>query len=74
MRSLGRPPLLVDGYVSGWWRIERKGERVATLLVEPLDRLPAAERKAVIAEGRKLLAFLAPGAAQRAVRVARPVS
>jgi hypothetical protein len=73
VRNLGRPPLLVDGRVAGWWMVERQGRRGATLVIEPFDRpFGKADREAILGEGRRLLEFLAPEAAARRARVARP--
>ncbi len=53
LQNLGRTWLLVDGFVAAEWRVAGGG-----LVVAPLRGLSAAERDAVAAEGRQLLAFL----------------
>jgi hypothetical protein len=68
VRNLGRPFLMVDGYAAGWWKIEAK-RGAATLLIEPLEPLDRADEEAVVEEGERLLAFVAPDAANRQVRV-----
>jgi hypothetical protein len=70
VRNLGRPPLLTDGWVSGWWKVEREGKRAATLVIELFEPLPKADDEAAIVdEGETLLAFLAPEAGSRRVEV-----
>ena len=57
-------PLLVDGVVAGAWRL--KVDRAeATLVVEPLTRLP--DPAAVAAEGNRLLDLLAPNAQRQTI-------
>jgi hypothetical protein len=68
IRSLGRPPLLLDGEVRGWWKLERT-RAAATLEVEPFEPLPQADVEAVTREGQDLLAFAAPHAETREIRV-----
>jgi hypothetical protein len=46
----------VDGFVTGAWRIERRRGR-SQLSVEPFAPLPAKVRRAVDAEGERLIAF-----------------
>ncbi|MBB6097375.1 hypothetical protein HNR42_000789 [Deinobacterium chartae] len=65
--GLGPGTVLLDGFVSGTWRLahERSG---ATLQITPLRPFSAAEREAVAAEGTRLLEFAATTAQQRALR------
>jgi len=60
--------LLVDGFVQGTWVIKRQRD-AATLTIEPLRRLTAADRKAVVEEGGRLLEFAANEAAKHDVRI-----
>jgi hypothetical protein len=64
-------PFLVDGFVRGTWRVE-KGRAGTTLELRPTRRLSPTERGPLEAEGLRLLAFLAPEASARDVRVGRP--
>jgi hypothetical protein len=70
---------LIDGYVAGVCRIQRGTERIArttrTALradtavarFEPFHRLRRKDQTALLAEGRRLLRFIAPGARHEAV-------
>jgi hypothetical protein len=69
--TLGRPTVLIDGWVRGHWEIVRE-ERAATLVVEPFVALSQRNAAALRAEGRRLLGFAAPGAGTREVRVSAP--
>ena len=51
------PTFLVDGFVAGVWKIERK-KGVATLTIEPFAALPKANRQALREEGEALVRFL----------------
>jgi hypothetical protein len=61
-----RAPLLVDGFVSGTWKIARDD---GALLIEMFGPLRARERTALAEEGQRLLAFSAPDAPARDVRI-----
>jgi hypothetical protein len=56
VRNLGRAPLLIDGEVRGWWKIER-----ASMEIEPLEPLSKRDAKAVRDEGDRLLEFATQG-------------
>jgi hypothetical protein len=56
--NLGRPFVLIDGMVAGWWKIERSADGLR-LVVQPFERLRAKERAALEAEGAPLLDFAA---------------
>jgi hypothetical protein len=57
----GCPVFLVDGFVAGAWRLQR-ARRETTLTIEPFQPLRPSDRDAVIAEGERLLRFLADDA------------
>jgi len=61
--------VLVDGVVAATWTIERE-KGAATLQVTPFAPLAGTVRDALEAEGEKLLAFAAPDAARRELRIA----
>ncbi|HEU5160682.1 MAG TPA: winged helix DNA-binding domain-containing protein [Streptosporangiaceae bacterium] len=62
-----RGSVLVDGFFRGLWKIER-GRGRATVVVEPYERLTAADAEAVTAEAAALLTFAAAGAREHDVR------
>ncbi len=66
---IGKPTFLVDGFVRGTWRIERR-KAWATLTLTPFARLSKNDVAALTAEGTRLLTFAAPDAARRDLRVA----
>lgn len=61
MRQLGRPPVLVDGFVRAFWRVSLKGT-TATLEIQAFDGIVRRHRAAVETEGLRLLRFVAGGA------------
>jgi Winged helix DNA-binding domain len=67
--NLGRPTVLVDGFVRGTWRITRQ-RGTATLLIEPFDPLPEQDRTALAEEGGRLVSFIEEGAEAFEVRFA----
>jgi hypothetical protein len=67
--SLGRPTVLIDGLVAGFWKTERtRGE--AALVIEPFEPLPRKDREALAGEGERLLRFVGEGAEAFEVRFA----
>jgi hypothetical protein len=62
--------ILVDGFVHGSWKIVRKA-RSASLEIKPYRPLLKRDIAALTAEGKRLLAFAAPGA-KHEIRVADP--
>jgi Winged helix DNA-binding domain len=64
-----RATVLVDGRVAAFWKLERSRGR-ATVVVEPLVKLRAADRRAVLAEAEDAARFLEPGAKTHDARLA----
>jgi Winged helix DNA-binding domain len=57
VRNLGRRPLLVDGEVRGWWKLEQ-----GKVAIEPFEPLSKRDAAAVRAEADRLLEFASQGA------------
>jgi len=64
-------PFSVDGFIAGFWRVERVRES-ATLIVEPFFELPKDDRPAVVEEATSLLEFVLPDVEVRDVQVMTP--
>ena len=67
-----RATFLVDGFVSGTWKIE-KTRRAAILVIEPFEYLPKKDRDVLIEEGERLVRFVESGAEASEVRFAEEV-
>jgi hypothetical protein len=70
--DVGWGSVLVDGFTSARWILERERDAGATLRIEPFRRLTRGERAEVAGEGDRLAAFLTDGAGSRDVRIAAP--
>jgi winged helix DNA-binding protein len=68
---IGGFTVLVDGFVRGTWRIERRNG-AATLLIRPFKPLPKREIGALTAEAARLLTFMAEDAEGHDVQFAPP--
>jgi winged helix DNA-binding protein len=68
--EVGWGPVLVDGFGSARWKVEREKEK-AVLRIEPFRRLPRADKEAVSEESEHLLSFVAEDAGSRDIRFAR---
>jgi len=66
-----RATFLVDGFVAGTWKTERK-KKTAALLIEPFGKIAKETRKALEREGDALLRFLEEDAEVRDVRFNLP--
>ena len=69
MTQLGRPPVLVDGFVRAFWRVDASA-KAATLVIELFDRVASQHREELEAEGMQLLRFLKGETLPRRVRFA----
>ncbi len=63
-----RATVLVNGSVAAFWKLE-KSRGTATVVIEPLIRVRAGDRKAILAEAEALAAFVEPGAKAHAARL-----
>jgi hypothetical protein len=61
--------VLVDGFAAGAWRIDTS-PAAATLTLELFESLPGRDRDEICEEGERVLAFAAPDAANRDIRLA----
>jgi hypothetical protein len=67
--SLGRPSVLLDGLVAGFWKTEKTRGKAA-LEIQPLEPLTRKDREALSEEGERLLHFVAGGDETLEVRFA----
>jgi hypothetical protein len=79
-RSVPLPPglggsngtVLIDGFWRATWKITRERGGTVTLRVEPFTELSADQTAGVTAEAAGLLAFVAPDAEAREIKLADP--
>lgn len=64
-----RATFLVDGFVAGTWKVERK-KKTATLVLEPFGKLAKKTLSELEREGKELLRFVEEDALETEVRVA----
>ena len=69
-QNLNVRAFLIDGFVAGFWKIEEAKGR-AMLTLEPFGALAKKDQRALVAEGRKLLAFAMPEATKAEVKFGR---
>jgi hypothetical protein len=69
-QSVNVRSFLIDGFVAGFWKIEEAKGR-AMLTLEPFGALAKKDQRALVAEGRKLLAFAMPEATKAEVKFGR---
>lgn len=62
---------LVDGFVSGTWKIDRT-KRAASLVLSPFGKLSRPLRASLEEEASALLAFVEPDAATRSIQLSAP--
>jgi len=70
VNNLGRPTVLVDGFVRGFWKVAHRGDR-ATLLIEPLEPLKKQDRAGIADEGARLLHFASAEVQDHDIRFTR---
>ena len=92
-KRLATPPLmhpsfLLDGFVAGEWRIEKRGMKESSsrprhrgqstagrqvrLIIEPFAAVSSADEEALAQEGGRLISFLEPDAQAYSVKILRP--
>lgn len=68
-----RPTILIDGFVSGIWKVEKEKETV-TLIIELFKKLSDEENQALTEEGMRLLDFIADKDRAREIRYVKQES
>lgn len=63
-----RATILLDGFVAGVWKIE-KSRNMATLVIEPFERLSRQDRDYLTEEGEKLVRFVGDDVKAHSVRL-----
>ncbi|WP_346010381.1 winged helix DNA-binding domain-containing protein [Paenibacillus sp. SYP-B3998] len=63
--------LLIDGFVSGTWKIEKKAD-TTILIIEPFTLLSSKDQVSLIEEGTRLLIFAAAGAPAHDIQIIPP--
>jgi hypothetical protein len=71
VNGVGPGTFLIDGFMSGAWRITQ-ARATATLLLDPLEPLATADRNALAEEGERLLAFAGPEVTSRDIQFRTP--
>jgi hypothetical protein len=71
-QAMVRPTFLVDGYVQGTWKIERKIAQT-TLVIEPFDPLSDQVRNALWEEGERLMNWIGDGAETFEIQFTAPL-
>lgn len=66
-----RSTILLDGFVAGTWRIQRKN-RKAQLIIEPISPLSRQECSALTEEGLQLLHFAVEGGIEKDIMIHHP--
>ena len=68
--EVGWGSVLVDGFGSARWKVDREKGDKAVLRIEPFRKLSRAEKAGVSEEGEGLLSFVAGDAGSRDIRFA----
>lgn len=61
INATGNKTVLVDGFVRAMWDVEVR-KKIATLTIQPLEKITKANQKQIIAEAERILPFMEPDA------------